>query len=388
MLSQTLLRTAQSMSEAAETARQVLIQTHNFNKFSAFLERTASSLQESSKFEAEDSETVIKATENLDAEIEVANRLALDCSKANKIYLLLSCRRIAEELDKITKNISHAMLPFRSLYKNMEQVQYQVSAFEQEILHKIETGIQDRSVDRSYASDLLLRIAESVGISTEKSELKTEFEHFKNQLQGIGSRTEASRMEQIILLLGNADMVTTPREKEIKYFTKRNSLGRRLLEPLQSFYCPITADIMADPVETSSGHTFEREAIDKWLAEGNSLCPLTKTPLSKSGLRPNRVLRQSIEEWRNRNTMITIASIKTEIQSGDEQEVLYSLNKLQDLCQMSQLHREWIVLEDYIPIITRLLSAKTSGFRLHALAILYYLAKDCDENKVFFVVLV
>ncbi|KAH6770974.1 hypothetical protein C2S52_015777 [Perilla frutescens var. hirtella] len=390
---------AESVFQVVGLAREVvLIQKENFKKFSGLLERTAVFLQEISKLKVKDLESVSLALEGLKLEVQVAKQLVSECSKGNKIYLLLSCKRIVEKLESSSKSISRAMAMFPlesldvcteinqrlvELKKNMEddQCEYRVSAVEEEILHKIETGLEERTADRSYASNLLLRIAESVGISTEESEMKKEFDDFKNEIEHIESRSEALRMEQIILLLGNADMVTTPKEKEMMYFTKRNSLGRQLLEPLQSFYCPITGDIMTDPVETSSGFTFEREALEKWLALGNSLCPLTKTPLSKLSLRPNKTLRQSIEEWRSRNIMITIASMKPDIQSRDEQEVLPSLKTLDELCEKSELHREWVVMEEYIPIITGLLRAKNSEIRLHALAILCSLAKDKDDNK-------
>ena len=31
-----------------------------------------------------------------------------------------------------------------------------------------------------------------------------------------------------------------------------------------SFYCPITQDIMTDPVLTVDGHSYERAAIEEW----------------------------------------------------------------------------------------------------------------------------
>ncbi|CAL5407308.1 unnamed protein product [Camellia sinensis] len=141
-------------------------------------------------------------------------------------------------------------------------------------------------------------------------------------------------------------------EKEIKYFNKWNSLGTQPLEPLQSFICPITREVMVDPVETSSGHTFERSSIEKWFADGNNLCPLTMIPLGTSILWPNKTLRQSIEEWKDRNTMITIASMKPKLLVGEDEEVLHCLGQLQDL---------------YI--------------RNHALVILCILAKDSDDAK-------
>lgn len=399
VISNNLLVSAKFIFETVDAARQVVVQKENFEKFSFHLERTAFFLTEFSTFELNDFERLHGAIDDLNLEIKVAKQLASECRNRNKIYLFLNSQKIIDEIKKNTKNISRLLSLFtsgslnvsseiieqlRTLCKNMLDAEYQPAAIEEEILQKIERGIEERNVDRSYANNLLVCIADSVGISSEHSEIKAEFENFKNEMENNELRpdwTEDLRMEQIILLLGKADMVMTPKEKEMKYFNKRNSLGRQLLEPLQSFYCPITGDVMVDPVETSSGHSFERTAIQKWLEDGNDLCPLTKTPLNKLSLRPNRTLHQSIEEWRNRNTMISIASMKPDIQSSNEQEVLHCLEKLHDFCIGSELHREWIVMEDYIPIITGLLCTKGHKIRLLALTVLYCLAKDSDDNK-------
>lgn len=36
----------------------------------------------------------------------------------------------------------------------------------------------------------------------------------------------------------------------------------------KGFLCPITGEIMADPVMTSDGHTFDRHAIERWFNKG------------------------------------------------------------------------------------------------------------------------
>ncbi|KAK9122230.1 hypothetical protein Syun_019847 [Stephania yunnanensis] len=189
-------------------------------------------------------------------------------------------------------------------------------------------------------------------------------------------------MDQIIALLGRADAALSPEEKVSKYFNKRNSLGNQPLDPLDSFYCPITGEVMFDPVETSSGQTFERSAIEKWFAEGNNLCPLTATPLNSATLQPNKALRKSIAEWKDRNTMITIASMKAKLSSNEEKEVIDSLGQLQELCEEREMYREWVVLENYIPVLVQLLVSKNREIRNRALALLYLLAKDGDDNKV------
>ena len=63
---------------------------------------------------------------------------------------------------------------------------------------------------------------------------------------------------------------------------------------VSSFFCPITQDVMADPVITSDGHTYERAAIEQWLASHNT-SPLTGLPLLTHELVPNEQLARQIQ---------------------------------------------------------------------------------------------
>ncbi|KAJ4957070.1 hypothetical protein NE237_013853 [Protea cynaroides] len=397
--SEVLSRIVETIVETRDAAQDVLIEKESFAEVSTYLERIVPLLTELSKKNINTSESLRNAVDILNREIKVAKQLVLDCSKRNKVYLLVNCRKIVKRLEHATREISRALglIPLASLdlssgitdeisklQDSMLGVEFRTGIAEEDILKKIDLGIQERYVDRSYANNLLFLIAEAVGIPTGRSALKKEFEEFKKEIEETKLRkdlAEAVQMDQIIALLGRADAASSPEEKEVKYFSKRNSLGSQRLEPLLSFYCPITGEVMVDPVETSSGQTFERSAIQKWFAEGNTFCPLTATPLDTSILRPNKTLRQSIEEWKERNTMITIASTKTKLLSDDEQEVLHSLSQLKELCDERDLHREWVVLEDYIPILIKLLGTKNRDMRNHALVILHILARDSNDNK-------
>jgi tetratricopeptide (TPR) repeat protein len=66
---------------------------------------------------------------------------------------------------------------------------------------------------------------------------------------------------------------------------------------IHCFVCPISLDMMEDPVVTPSGHSFEREALEEWIDNGGE-DPLTRQPLSRADLRPNIALRDAIEEWK------------------------------------------------------------------------------------------
>ncbi|GLT56095.1 hypothetical protein SLA2020_291670 [Shorea laevis] len=399
--SELLSQTIEGILEIIVSANNVLFKKESFSQLAAYLDRIVPVLKELRRKGASNSESLNNAIEALNREIKAAKQLTLECTKRNKVYLLMNCRAIDKHLEDATREISQALslFPLTSLdlsssiieeigevQDSMQRAQFRAAVAEEQIMDKIESGIQERNFDRSYANNLLVLIAEAVGIPNERSALKKEFEDFKSEIENARLRkdmAEAIQMDQIISLLERADAASSPKEREIKYFTKRNSLGSQPLEPLQSFYCPITRDVMMDPVETSSGQTFERNAIEKWFAEGNNLCPLTMTPLDTSVLRPNKKLRQSIEEWRDRNTMITIASMKAKLMSGEEEEeeVLNCLEQLMELCEQRDVHREWVVLENYIPILIQLLASRNRDLRHQVLAILHYLLKDSDDAK-------
>ena len=59
--------------------------------------------------------------------------------------------------------------------------------------------------------------------------------------------------------------------------------------------CPITKDLMSDPVVLiSDGYTYERAAITKWL-ERNETSPITKAPLQHKDMVPNLTMRSAIQ---------------------------------------------------------------------------------------------
>ena len=71
--------------------------------------------------------------------------------------------------------------------------------------------------------------------------------------------------------------------------------------PPRDFVCPITIDLMQDPVICSDGMTFERDAIMQWFAGGHKTSPITNLELEHTNLVPNRALRSAIEEWTGAN---------------------------------------------------------------------------------------
>ncbi|XP_049371395.1 E3 ubiquitin-protein ligase PUB23-like [Solanum verrucosum] len=64
------------------------------------------------------------------------------------------------------------------------------------------------------------------------------------------------------------------------------------------FICPISLEMMKDPVTISTGITYDRENIEKWIFSAkNNTCLATKQSLTCIELTPNVTLRRFIQSW-------------------------------------------------------------------------------------------
>ncbi|CAI0426366.1 unnamed protein product [Linum tenue] len=65
----------------------------------------------------------------------------------------------------------------------------------------------------------------------------------------------------------------------------------------EEFKCPLSKELMRDPVILCTGQTYDRPFINKWLETGNRTCPLTQQVLSHTNLTPNHLIREMISHW-------------------------------------------------------------------------------------------
>lgn len=86
------------------------------------------------------------------------------------------------------------------------------------------------------------------------------------------------------------------------------------VETPQFFLCPISLQIMKDPVTTVTGITYDRESIERWLLKAKDCtCPITKQPLPRNSefLTPNHTLRRLIQAWCSANAENGVDQIPT-----------------------------------------------------------------------------
>ncbi|KAG2326668.1 hypothetical protein Bca52824_009396 [Brassica carinata] len=78
------------------------------------------------------------------------------------------------------------------------------------------------------------------------------------------------------------------------------------------FLCPISLEIMKDPVIVCTGITYDRDSIEKWLFSAKkSLCPVTKQDITDVDLTPNHTLRRLIQSWCTLNASHGVERIPT-----------------------------------------------------------------------------
>ena len=90
-----------------------------------------------------------------------------------------------------------------------------------------------------------------------------------------------------------------PSIERVRNEDERVNFNRLILQhpnPSNEFVCPITQEIMFDPVVALDGRTYERKAIERWL-EKNSNSPMTKQPINDKTLRTNWTIRSAIERF-------------------------------------------------------------------------------------------
>lgn len=86
-----------------------------------------------------------------------------------------------------------------------------------------------------------------------------------------------------------------------------------------SFYCPISKQVMHDPVVVSDGHTYERNYIEHWLQD-HTTSPISNEELPENAVFPNHALRNAISEYFDQVFSAHRRAIRKNIRCQGEQQ--------------------------------------------------------------------
>ncbi|XP_028792284.1 U-box domain-containing protein 8-like [Neltuma alba] len=154
------------------------------------------------------------------------------------------------------------------------------------------------------------------------------------------------------------------------------------------FKCPISLEIMSDPVILSSGHTFDRSSIQRWLDAGHRTCPITKLPLPDCpSLIPNHALRSLISNYYHISPFKqqppqpeTLISAITSRSSPLESKI-ESLDQLTRLSKRDSVFRRRMTESGVVSAVLNCVDSGEPCVQEKALLLLLNLSLD-DDNKV------
>jgi len=140
--------------------------------------------------------------------------------------------------------------------------------------------------------------------------------YLQKELQAVGDTTLTTSnraieetIQQILdIETGEIKKIQALREERVKLASLPIEKRRSIDGPApREFYCPITGDLMKEPVLAADGHSYEKDAIQKWMTEcarnGRTVrSPMTNKRLLNTNVIDNIALRKMIQDYRDHTT--------------------------------------------------------------------------------------
>lgn len=129
------------------------------------------------------------------------------------------------------------------------------------------------------------------------SSCREEIENLEEEVQSQNQSDEKSKSEAISLigLVRYAKCVLFGASTPDPDTPRRKPPPEAVIPP--DFRCPISLDLMRDPVVVATGQTYDRDSIKLWIDSGHATCPKTGQTLAHTELVPNLGLKNLIAMW-------------------------------------------------------------------------------------------
>lgn len=100
-----------------------------------------------------------------------------------------------------------------------------------------------------------------------------------------------------------------------EYGAKKKNTASKVVDIPSEFLCPISKDVMKDPVIACDGHTYERSEIENYLKQHNK-SPLTGEAAEHAFVFPNKGMKKRIDAFLSANNPDTQESTEGVVETG------------------------------------------------------------------------
>ncbi|RID65228.1 hypothetical protein BRARA_D00441 [Brassica rapa] len=243
------------------------------------------------------------ACEDLDSVVNQAREFLEDWSpKMSKLFGVFHSELLLEKVQTCSLEISRTLVQLSQSSPVTSSVQGVEVNLLQRCMQEIECFKQERTLSEHMKdtvpldSDDLDSIIQMMGLISNQDLLKESIAVEKARIRSQTSKSK-EKMEQMDQLI---DLVSCIREHMLK--TEFLEVAKGVSIP-PYFRCPLSTELMLDPVIVASGQTFDRTSIKKWLDNGLDVCPRTRQVLTHQELIPNYTVKAMIASWLEENSI-------------------------------------------------------------------------------------
>ncbi|PPD90425.1 hypothetical protein GOBAR_DD12611 [Gossypium barbadense] len=222
---------------------------------------------------------------------------------SSKAYFVLQVESLISEIRNSCLDIfrvlksSHQHLPYELSSASLELHLQKIKHVEYEQTSSvIKEAKRDQVGNFGPSSEILLRIAESLSLNSNMEVLieAVALEKLKENTAQAKKLAEVECIDQLIALITNMH--------HCLFLKKQFPTCSSVPIPLD-FICPLSLELMTDPVIVASGQTYERAFIKKWFDLGLTVCPKTRQTLVHTSLIPNYTTKALIVNWCESNNV-------------------------------------------------------------------------------------
>ncbi|KAJ0979448.1 hypothetical protein J5N97_014922 [Dioscorea zingiberensis] len=361
----------------------------------------------------EEAKTLLKLKEALVA----AKDFLRFCSDGSKIFLVLEMEKIMKSFQDITVQLEQALseISFEKLdisdevREQVELVHAQFKRAKDRIdmpdteLYSDLSTVYNESTDDNTDPVILQRLAEKLQLTT-VSDLIQESFTLHEMAAASSSADPGENTEKMLRLLEKIKdfmQIQNPQmgDPAISNVPPSDEKPKTPVIP-EDFRCPISLELMKDPVIVATGQTYERGYIEKWLDAGHDTCPKTQQKLPNTSLTPNYVLRSLIAQWCESNGIeppkrpsrpskpsacssrdrSKIDALIQKLSSPNLDDQRSAAGELRLLAKRNTDNRVCIAEAGAIPLLVNLLDTLEPRTQEHAVTALLNLS-ICEENK-------
>ncbi|XP_027365261.1 U-box domain-containing protein 3-like [Abrus precatorius] len=223
--------------------------------------------------------------------------------KMSKIHSVLQGGMLLIKLQSTSLDICHMIVrsfqspPSASVLANLQHYIQEIQCLKKEMaMVCIEEALRNQRNNIEPCKEHLKEIIGLLKLTSKQELVKESIAVEKERLNAEGNKmnVDLEEIKEIVNLVHNLRGYVMETEGPV--------LKSGVSIPPE-FCCPLSMELMLDPVVVTSGQTYERRFIEKWLDNGLTVCPKTGQRLVHRNLTSNLAVKSMIAAWCEENTV-------------------------------------------------------------------------------------